>query len=343
MNATATASKLDMDKFAKVHRLMSEGATDGERAAARARAEAMASRAGMTLKQATSKMGAKPKAQPAAAQTSSGDWRDIFRGMDDWMEEREPGYKAKQAEQAARKEAERNIEVARIMCHYGSKDALFADTERERRLREGLEPLADRKKFSNSDSTYIAGYAGWTCREPTPPLWEALARAYPLPTTLEQAWTEYCEWETLGDDRATVDRHYDTPVYVQARMAGLEHMLDTMSDPSISGFRARFGWLRHIAFRDCARDPGEDRALAGSLERDFAKLVAQGDLHHRKGGGDDASPAPPADLRRTNADKQRDVLSILDSEPGLSNREIARRCGVSPQTVGNWRSKRAAA
>ena len=56
-----------------------------------------------------------------------------------------------------------------------------------------------------------------------------------------------------------------------------------------------------------------------------------------------APPAPPADLRRTNANKQRDVLSILDSEPGLSNREIARRCGVSPQTVGNWRSKRTAA
>lgn len=341
MNATATASKLDMDKFAKVHRLMSEGATDGERAAARARAEAMAARAGMTLKQASSKMDSKAKAQPAAAQPS--DWRDIFRGMDDWMEEREPGYKARQAEQAARKEAERKIEVARIMCHYGSEDALFAETERERQLRVALEPLADRKKFSNSDNTYIAGYAGWTCREPTPPVWEALARAYPLPTGLEQAWTEYCEWETLGDDRATVDRYYDTPVYVQARMSGLEHLLDTMSDPSISGFSARLGWLRHIAYRDCARDPSEDRTLACSLERDFAILRKLYEAPAQNGHAAPAPPAPPADLRRTNANKQRDVLSILESEPGLSNREIARRCGVSPQTVGNWRSKRAAA
>lgn len=43
--------------------------------------------------------------------------------------------------------------------------------------------------------------------------------------------------------------------------------------------------------------------------------------------------------RRTNADKRRDVLSMLDAEPGLSDREIARRCGVSPQTASTWRKR----
>lgn len=45
--------------------------------------------------------------------------------------------------------------------------------------------------------------------------------------------------------------------------------------------------------------------------------------------------------RRTNADKRRDVLALLNMGhahiPPLSDREIARRAGVSPQTVGNIR------
>lgn len=34
-----------------------------------------------------------------------------------------------------------------------------------------------------------------------------------------------------------------------------------------------------------------------------------------------------------------DVLSMLDTHPELSEREIARRVGVSPQTVSTWRRK----
>ena len=56
-----------------------------------------------------------------------------------------------------------------------------------------------------------------------------------------------------------------------------------------------------------------------------------------------AQSAQPAQSgRRTNADKRADVLSMLDAHPDLSDREIARRVGVSPQTVNTWRKKAAA-
>lgn len=45
----------------------------------------------------------------------------------------------------------------------------------------------------------------------------------------------------------------------------------------------------------------------------------------------------------TASDRRNAVLSILDRKPELSDREIARRIGVSPQTVGNWRKNRKAA
>lgn len=139
----ATASNLDIDKFAKVRRLMTAGATEGERTAARARAEAMAQRAGMTLNQALSNMDSTLKSQPTPAGTS--DWRDIFSGMDDWMEEKHPGYKAKQAEKKSARE-ERRAERRRLLLEqFGSVSAVFALTEIERALFVAAAPFAKRR------------------------------------------------------------------------------------------------------------------------------------------------------------------------------------------------------
>ena len=52
-------------------------------------------------------------------------------------------------------------------------------------------------------------------------------------------------------------------------------------------------------------------------------------------GQDQGASHPAYPSRRTNAEKRRAVLDLLGD--GLSDREIARRAGVSPQTVGNIR------
>lgn len=353
MTIHAQASKLDMDKFAKVHRLMSQGATEGERHAARTRAEAMAVRAGMTLKQAVSKMDSKPKSQAFAAQPSS-DWRDIFRGFDDWCEDREPGYKARKAKDAEIAAARRKIDIAGILARYGSEDAVFAETEREASLREALASLADYAELHAGGGSYIKGYAGWTVGEPTARLWEALRGAFPFPTTLAAVWEEYCDWLQLDDDRATMDEHWDTPRHIRARKDGLEHLLDTMSDPTVEGVRTRLRWLSRVSIMEVTRGIKEDRNLADCLSLDFAALSRQFEKAAQNGQGNNKSEGShtaaaaergvdKSHLRRTNADKQRDVLSMLDTDPEMTDRAIARRCGVSPQTVSNWRKRRAAA
>lgn len=365
MNATATASKLDMGKFAKVHRLMSEGATDGERSAARARAEAMASRAGMTLKQAASKM-------DTAAQPSS-DWRDIFRGMDDWMEEKHPGYKEREAQKKRDREERKASRRRTVLERYGSERAVFALNEKEAALYAAATPFAKREmafvylgrsKFAWTSEIDGAGEFHFLDKA-GPKAKAALSEAYPMPGTLPGLLAEAIEWDALHDDRqAFLDDEYRHHLEVEARMELLEHELHNRPAETWDDVEARFAWEKHKFQRQWI-DPTEEKpdGLIMTLRRDFEMLrrryehpaqngQAEGGAQSNHPSKGRAHPAEPSDQfanfatcspRRTNADKQRDVLSILDSEPGLSNREIARRCGVSPQTVGNWRGKRAAA
>ncbi|MGU3399171.1 helix-turn-helix domain-containing protein [Brucellaceae bacterium D45D] len=314
-------TNLDIEKFRKVHALVSGGATDGERKAAKARAEAIAKASGMTFAQAVSKMDA-PKLEPV----------NFFTGFDDWMEEREPGYKAKEAAARADRETARQKRCRELLKEFGSEDAVFAETEQELLLRVTLEPLADRSEYTNSTETYIRGYAGWTCRQPTPELMEALERAYPFPSDVLGVWAEYQEWQRLDSARCAFDPMYEEPIWVRAREAALEHLLDTMPTATFAGYRIRLLWLEHLNDREFSRDVHEDADLIARLRTDFETLATV------------AMQSEPADgqmMRRTNAEKRAAVLSMLDAEPELSDREISRRVGVSPQTVSNWRKRNA--
>lgn len=337
--------------------MMTGGATPGERSAAKARAEAMAAKAGMTLKAAVSSLDVKPKAKPAG----------FFDGFDDWCEAREPGYKARRAQDDAQRERERAKLRAEAIAEYGSEDAVWSETQRERLLRETLEPLADRKSYIDSPETFIDGYAGWTCRTPPLALREALARAYPFPKDIAGVWHEREDWERRQEIHCAFARDADRPVWVRARVAALEHMLDTMAAPTFEGIGIRLKWLRALNDRGFSRDQEEDARLIDALDFDFSIVRERAEMGERdmsakgappdgepsasqpqwgggtpphpfkaSGGGND--PLPP--LPRTTAEKRAAILSMLDSEPGLSSREIARRLGVSPQTVSTWRTKR---
>ncbi|MFP5077031.1 transposase [Rhizobium sp. YIM 134829] len=314
---TATASKLDTEKFRKVHALMKEGATEGERAAARSRAEAIAKGAGLTLAQAVSKLSGQPEPKKAG----------FFDGFDDWMEEREPGYKAKQARERSEREMKRQARCRELLAEYGSEDAVFADTKQEELLRAALHPLADRSRFSNSHETYVSGYAGWQSGNPPPVVWGALQRAYPLPTEVTAVWAEYLAWEKLRDDRSAFEPHYDAPIWIYARQAALEHLLDTMPALDFQGYAARLEWMSHLNYYGRSRGDEKDAILIAVLRSDLSRL--SGSVQARCAQSE----------HRTTADKAAAIRSMLRADPNLSNREVARRLGVSPQTVGTWRKK----
>lgn len=319
---SATASKLDTIRFRKVHTLMTGGATEGERSAARARATAMATKAGLSLKEAVSKLDApsKPKA------------KSFFEAMDDAMEEAHPGHKAEQAAYEAERERKRAALRAEAIAEFGSEDAVWQESDQERLLREALAPLADWKTYTNSPKTFINGYAGWTAGTPPLALRKVMASAYPFPSDIAGVWEERNRWERLQDIRCAFARDADMPIWVRARLAALEYMLDTMPAPTFDGIEVRLEWLEAINERGFSRDYENDARLIDTLRFDFATLT--------KRFGQSEEDVEPASVRRTNAEKRMAVVRMLDAHPGLSDREIARRVGVSPQTVNTWRRKR---
>ncbi|MDY8111122.1 winged helix-turn-helix domain-containing protein [Fulvimarina sp. 2208YS6-2-32] len=330
--AVQASSKLDIAKFAKVHSLMNGGATDGERSAARARAEAMASKAGMTLKQAVSSLDAQPKAQPF----------NFFEGFDDWMEEKEPGWKAQKAREKAERKSRDDICREEVLARYGSEEALFARTEQEAALDKAIEPLATWEYWTDDDGTRhrfpktmdgkTPKFGTWYFEDITPAIREAVTNAYPWPSNLDAALKEVKAWERLRRDRALFSggewSHYPE---VECRFALLEKELNEgRPATSWSDIQARFDWKRYEFEREWI-DPTERKdPFLDRLEADFANL--------RKAYAE--RQTEKRSVPTTNAQKRAAVLSMLDTHPELSDREIARRIGVSPQTVNTWRRKR---
>lgn len=330
-----TAPKLDIEKFRKVWRLATDGATKGERVAAKSRAEAMAARAGMTLQQAVSSLDAKPSARPV----------NIFEGFDDWMEQKEPGWKAKQSQERAARNSRDDQRRGEVLAQYGSEEALFRRTELEVALDAAIAPIATWDFWTDhegADHRFAETLDGkkpkigfWHLDDITPSIHEAVTTGYPFPSDLEAALQEVKSWDRLRWDRGLFCggewNHY---AEVECRIALLEAELNA-GRPAASwdDVKARFNWKRYEFERQWLDPTERDDPFLDRLEADFATLRA---LYDRQA-------APVQNRHRTNADKRADVLSMLASHPELSDREIARRVGVSPQTVNNHRRRKNAA
>lgn len=352
----ATASKLDIEKFRKVHALMTGGATEGERSAAQSRCEAIAAKAGMSLKDAIKAVNAKTKAERAYG-SSSYAWsaEDFYRAATEAVqrekEEQERRERERMAAYWAKEERKREARFAEAVEKYGPAEPVFAETPEEQRLRTFLEPYQVLKNYMDSDETYVDDYIGWGSSYPEGArlkFRQILNEAIPLPTNVPGLIEEWTAWEALKDRRYAYEAEYEAPRFMYARTAALEELIGTTPVRNWSDMDSRMQWMLDGLHRDRWRDHEQEVAELERLKADLeflrnSETVKNGQAEkgtHTVRNPEQPNPEPVNFGHRSNSEKRQAVLSILDTSPELSDREISRRAGVSVQTVCNWRKAR---
>jgi hypothetical protein len=205
---------LDLARLAKIWKL-TNSPNPGEAAAARDRARAIVEREGKTLADVPGLLRATQKSAPAKPAPATAGFADFG----DWMEEREPGYKARFAkEQAERRQREKD-ELQEVLARYGSEEAVITLSPTEAVLRAAVLKWCVFQK-PPYDTRWIAEIDGrdepYPLDKMTPRVRKALSAAIPVPTTITEAFAEYTMWEKRDRERALVfgsvgDRQLDLP------------------------------------------------------------------------------------------------------------------------------------
>jgi hypothetical protein len=337
---------LDLDKLAKVLALAGSN-HDGEALAALRKASGMLKAADMTFVDIGERLKGPAavqfgQAQHSPAGPSFADIADIFAAMDDQIEAREPGWKAKCAAEREAKNRERAAYRKAVLDKYGSKEAVIAPCWREQRLRDSLGPLVVNQDDPCSRWTAsIDGngdfYSFYSSEKISDRVRRAIEGAYELPSTINGAYAEYQEWREREKelDAAlnwnTGNTALDLVCY--ARQECVRALFETeivASDIHDVLFRSHYistleihcDWVEAAILRDLehlARSP----AVPSRPEPSKSDSVQSG------------HPQTASERRQTVID----LLSKMDTA-GLPDREIARRAGVSPSTVGAMRRKR---
>lgn len=267
MNAHVPA--LDIEKFRKVVALLRGGGTEGERIAAKSRAEAIAAKAGLSLESALAILDSQ-KPSPTA--------RGFFDGFDDWMEAREPGYKARRAAEHAEKKKQKDIRCAEIAAEYGSIDAILDRTNQEQALRGAVTHLAVWDTWTDSATGKVHPYARSLdgtehCSrysDLTPAIIDAVSGAYPIPTALNGVLDEHQHWRRLELDRdVAIDGEWVHYLEVQARIAVLEEELNSRPAASWDDLTARMKWWEIEINWEFSRTKEENHAFRTRVTDDF--------------------------------------------------------------------------
>ena len=183
------------ERLAKIIALWRSTQHDGERQAARGKAERIAKELGMSFEAAVA---------ADQARNNPGN-SNIFAGFDDWMEAREPGHKAAAARQKAEKAAAHEARLEAILERYGSAEAALAPCERELLLHKAVERW--RKPCDPPGERWTHSVDGWRSYfiENAPAhLHEAIRNANPLPETFAAARAEYDYWRAREREMADV-------------------------------------------------------------------------------------------------------------------------------------------
>lgn len=313
-------SKID-PRLKKIIALWRRTEHDGERQAARARAEELCERLGVKFEDAVSR---------DEADRSSGGQVNPFAGFDDFMEAREPGYKAQQAQKAKEKAAARAARAKALIDRYGSKEAALAPCERERLLLAAVAKWRTPQKPPHDRWTHDVD--GWqSAWKPAPPHVDAAIRsAYPLSETFAEAQAEAEYWRQRDRDMGDLldDQYgdYALDMVAEARLQIIQRLIDAdLVVRTPADLLVRF---RSFNDRECVLDGDDQEKLLSDLEG----IVAANEAYlSNVGNGHIETPSRPSKMSGR-------IEGALRADPARSDRAIARELGCSPTSVGKVRS-----
>jgi DNA-binding CsgD family transcriptional regulator len=306
----------------------------GEREAALARATAILQAEGKSFLDLGA-LFASVVAAPVATVWQPPSYAD-FCARQDEEEVRNPGHTARQAAAAAeerRREAEYR---AAVIAKYGSESAALEPDEWERAMDARLAPLIrDVMRQGASGASYeMTTLDGWhTYDEEDPPehVAAAIKAAWPFPETIPAAKVEADYWSERSLERLAMSddlAHCSLSLASDARRRLVDQALQT----GLRGQSLFDVLIRQRMIIEAEVVPGQNELMA---------ILA--DLRHLLKLGRPTAPIQNGHLASATARRAEVVrlLSSLDTR-SLSDREIARRVGVSPMTVGNIRRRMAA-
>jgi hypothetical protein len=327
---------MNHDKLSKLLALASSD-NDAEALAALRKAKSALAAEGLDFKDVAARMkGGPSKVDTPRQNTTQSSGGFSFDGFGDWMEQREPGWKAKQAEANANRAMERAAKRREILERYGSEEAAMARDPREQALHNAALPWLEGPFQPNGDEPHLVGrwhrrMGGWELyqfrAEPADPCRAALLAAIPLPTTIREAREEAQYWEIRDDELCHVfedwnDTSLDLPAAWRRNkvrdMWTKELPIVTLDDILV---RLEYA-AEEIGMRTvCDAVP--------SILDAFRTLVMQRE-------------APVQSGHPLTATERRARIVAMLSNPdtfGWSDRAIARAVGVSPTTVGGIRKQ----
>ncbi|BAU37865.1 hypothetical protein APT_00783 [Acetobacter pasteurianus NBRC 101655] len=353
------AKKLNLDLLNKVWALAEQG-TEGERDAARHRAEALVKPHGYTLADVPDLLLTEGYLDDEPAPSVGG---FTFYDMSNPAHQRAYA-EAERKKQAAWRMANR-AKIDEVLARYGSEEAVFAYTAEEKAYDAAIKPFHKKGKAGQCDT--------WDGEEfsATAKLRAALATAKPWPDNIPDAIAEYEYWEKLYDDRNIADSNGQWDYLTQGadfRHRALGDLINkelearNLSDVIV---RLRFqeasqgvyddstSILRDLERLNGAENSQRLKSTSGDIPPDRGSPITSGDVPD-SGKGDpenratsdspymgnktrpNSATSPPSNLD-TATKRRAEVERILETAEGMRMplRAVAQRVGVSPTTVGN--------
>ena len=173
-------------------------------------------------------------------------------------------------------DARRDTRAREAIQRYGSKEAIFAETEQERLLSAALEPFkvwaewTDETGVQHSYVESLGGANGVMGKRPAEVL-AAAAAAYPVPDTISGVLEEDRTWDELYLDRSAFGG-YDHWFWVQVRGEVLRDALMSRPAQSFADVEARLDWMT-----DEAENGLLDQHHLETLQADIRRLRIRGE------------------------------------------------------------------